>query len=77
MPEAAFLASAECTQRSCPHVYSNVDGKVDVADIVEIVNYLNNKTSERFNMDAADANGDKVVDIKDIQFIEDIIMGKE
>ena len=55
----------------------NVDGKVDVADIVEVVNYLNNKPSKRFNKDAADANGDKVVDLKDIQFIENIIMGKE
>lgn len=56
---------------------ANVDGKVDVADIVEIVNYLNNKQSERFNKDAADANCDKVVDLKDIQSVENIIMGKE
>lgn len=45
----------------------NGDGKVDVADLVELVNYRRGQASEHFNLEAADANHDGTVDDKDIE----------
>lgn len=55
---------------------ANGDGKVDVADIVEIVNFLQGQKSERFNEKNADADKNNEVNIQDINVLVDIIMGK-
>jgi len=49
---------------------------VDVADIVEIVNYLNKHPSARFNEKNADANGVGGVTTDDINAVVGIIIGK-
>ena len=54
---------------------ANGDGKVDVADIIEIVNYLQEQKSERFNEKNADADKNSVVNIEDINAIVNIILG--
>ena len=36
----------------------NGDGKINVADVVEIVNYLQGHPSDQFNLDEADVNYD-------------------
>lgn len=48
---------------------ANVDGVVNEADIVEIVNYMIGKQSGIFNYDAADANNDYEVNVADIILI--------
>ena len=53
---------------------ANDDGKVDVADIVEIVNYLQEQKSERFNEKNADADNNSEVNIEDINAIVTIIL---
>lgn len=55
---------------------ANGDNKVDVADIVEIVNYLNENSSARFNEKNADADGIDGVTIEDINAIVNIILDK-
>lgn len=57
---------------------ANGDRKVDVADIVEIVNYLKDKSSvsSQFNEKNADANGIDGVTPEDIKAIVNIILGK-
>lgn len=52
---------------------ANGDGVVDEKDILEIVNFLMGKPSEKFNKIAADANGDNVVNAADIVTIVDIL----
>jgi hypothetical protein len=52
---------------------ANGDGVVDEKDIVEIVNFLMGKPSEKFNKIAADANGDNVVNAADIVTIVNIL----
>ena len=54
---------------------ANRDSNVDVADIVEVTNYIKKTPSENFNMDAADVDNNGVVDNKDIEGIVEIIMG--
>lgn len=51
----------------------NGDGKVNVADIVELLNHLNGKPTKNYNASEADANNDGVVDKNDIKAIADII----
>jgi hypothetical protein len=53
----------------------NGDGKVNVADIVEIINYLNGHPSEKFNLAEADVNNDGMVDKADAKLIASKIMG--
>lgn len=55
----------------------NDDNTVNASDIVEIVNYINGKPSERFIEEAADLNGDGVVSNDDIEMISSIIMETE
>ena len=55
----------------------NGDNTVDASDIVETVNYINGKPSERFIEKAADLNGDGVVSTDDIEMISSIIMETE
>ena len=54
---------------------ANNDGTVNAADIVEVVNYIMNNPSEKFDEKSADANGDGVVNAADIVTIVNIIMG--
>ena len=53
---------------------ANNDGKINVADIVEIVNFNQDKPSDRFNFKAADVTRDGHVDDDDIEEIAKIIM---
>ena len=55
---------------------SNVDGFVNAADIVNIVNYFKESSSEKFNWKRSDANRDSSVDDADVEAIKDIIMKK-
>lgn len=55
---------------------ANGDGEVNVADIVEIVNYLENNPSLYFNEKNADADGIDGVTAEDINAIVNIILGK-
>ena len=55
---------------------ANGDGKVDAADVVEIVNSILDNPSTGFNQDAADANGDGNVDISDAVGVVNIILNK-
>lgn len=55
---------------------ANNDGKVTVADIVEIVKYINKIPSSYFNADNADVNGDKTINASDIDEISKLIMKK-
>ena len=52
----------------------NSDGKVNAADIVEVVNYKLNTPSDNFNFKAADVNMDGEVDEGDVEEIVKIIM---
>lgn len=53
---------------------ANGDGEVNVSDIVEIVNYIMNKPSDKFVFAAADMNGDGEVNVTDIVKVVSIIM---
>ena len=53
---------------------ANGDGEVNVTDIVEIVNAIMNRPSERFVRAAADMNGDGEIDVADIVKVVSIIM---
>jgi len=55
---------------------ANTDGFINVADIVEIANYLKGSPSTKFNEKAADANGDNKVNTSDIETIKNIILDK-
>ena len=55
---------------------ANGDGVVNIADIVEIVNFINNKPSEKFDQLAANVTGDDKVNEDDIAAILDVIMNK-
>lgn len=56
---------------------ANGDGKVNVADIVEIVNYILKIPSECFNIENANINDDDVIDGEDVKAVVDIIMKTE
>lgn len=53
---------------------ANGDGEVNVSDIVEIVNYIMNKPSDKFVFAAADVNEDGEVNVTDIVKVVSIIM---
>ncbi len=53
---------------------ANGDGDVNVTDIVEIVNYIMEKPSDRFIAAAADLNGDGEISVTDIVKVVSIIM---
>ena len=53
---------------------ANGDGEVNVSDIVEIVNYIMNKPSDKFVFTAADVNEDGEVNVTDIVKVVSIIM---
>ena len=52
---------------------ANGDGVVNVADIVEIINFMNGNASEHFNKKAADVTAEGDVDDDDINAIIAII----
>ena len=45
---------------------ANGDGRANIADIVEIVNYIMGSPSNKFDEKAADVNGDDIVNADDI-----------
>ena len=53
---------------------ANGDGVVNIADIVEIVNYINNKPSVKFDELAANVTSDDKINDDDIAAILNIIM---
>ena len=53
---------------------ANGDDEINVADIVEIVNVILNKTSDRFVSAAADMNGDGEINVTDIVYVVNIIL---
>ena len=56
---------------------ANGDGEVNVSDIVEIVNYIMNKPSDKFVFAAADMNDDGEVNVTDIVMVVSIIMSSD
>ena len=56
---------------------ANGDGKVDVADIVEMVNAKNGQRSPKFNMGNADITGDGDITDADITEVTKIILTKD
>ena len=48
---------------------------MDAEDILAILNYIMGKPSDMFDKDAADANGDGIVNIADIVLIVKNIIG--
>jgi len=52
----------------------NGDGKINVADIVQIISYLQGDQPEEFNLDEADVNNDGNIDVNDLTAIEKRIL---
>ncbi len=55
---------------------ANADGFVNAADIVNVVNYIKNSQSDKFNLKRADANRDYKIDQADVDAIKSIIIRK-
>ena len=55
----------------------NVDGIVDVADVVALANYVMGDTPSPFNIDVAEINGEEGIDVADVVALANIIMGAE
>lgn len=53
---------------------ANCDGKVNIADVVEIVNYTLGNPSECFNEETADVDGDGEITTTDAEGVVNIIM---
>ena len=56
---------------------ANGDGKVDVADVVEVLNYIRKKQSDKFVKESADVNQDGDINEADVEEITKIILGKK
>ena len=56
---------------------ANNDGDINVADLVEIINYIMEHPSSRFFYAAADYNNDDIVDVTDVVCVVDYIMTPE
>lgn len=56
---------------------ANSDGKVSVADVVEILNSIKGKSSDKFNFDLADINEDGDIDIIDVVGVIDLIISNK
>lgn len=76
-----FSKIEETDEAPKPLVYdagdANGDDKINVADIVEIVNYIAGKPSASFIFAAADVNGDNAVNATDVELIVNSIMEKK
>ena len=55
---------------------ANGDDKVNAADLVEMINYKDNKPSAKFNLKNADTDGSGTITQPDIDAVEKIIMQK-
>lgn len=55
---------------------ANGDGKINVGDIVDILNFVNKIPSAKFDIDLADINEDGLLDMTDVDEIAAIIMGR-
>ena len=55
---------------------ANCDDKVNAADLVEMINYKDNKPSAKFNLKNADTDGSGTITQSDIDAVEKIIMQK-
>ena len=56
---------------------SNGDGKVNVADVAEILNSIKGKSSDKFDIDLADINEDGDIDMVDVVGVIDIIISNK
>lgn len=56
---------------------ANNDGKINVADIVEIVNYILGTPSPRIVLIAADANGDEEINVTDVVCVVNLILSED
>ena len=54
----------------------NNDSEINVADVVSLVNYILQKPSEIFVVEAADVNHDELINIADVVCIVNVILGK-
>lgn len=48
---------------------ANGDGKLTLADAAAIISYLNNRTPSKFNNKAADADGNNVINLNDLEMV--------
>ena len=55
---------------------ANGDGKVNVADIVEIVNYLRGAPSDKFNAAEADISGNGKVNDTDVRILREVLLSE-
>lgn len=55
----------------------NGDGKLDVADIVAMENYINNKPTLNFNTEAADLNNDGKINQTDVNILVNMILSAQ
>lgn len=55
----------------------NNDGTVDVVDVVAVVNFILQKPTGTFIIEAADVNKDATIDVSDVVGIVNIILGKQ
>lgn len=54
----------------------NMDGKVDISDIVKVINYILAQPTTPFNFFAADTNDDGEINVNDAVQVVNIILGK-
>jgi len=59
-----------------PRGDANVDGVVNITDVTQLVNYLVGQTAAGFIPVAADVNHSGDLDISDLMFLVNIILGK-
>ena len=71
---SVLLYKYKVTLNSFIHGDANGDMRVNVSDIVEIVNDILGKPSAKYNRNAADVNGDGQVNVTDIVNVVNIIM---
>ena len=68
------------SQAEGPHQFGtmgdvNGDGKIDVEDVVAIVNYILNEPADNFKEAFADVTGDGKIDVDDVVAVVNIILG--
>ncbi|MBO7103196.1 MAG: dockerin type I repeat-containing protein, partial [Bacteroidaceae bacterium] len=52
----------------------NMDGLVNINDVVSLVNYILGQTPHPFNLQAADTSGDNTINISDVVSLVNIIL---
>ena len=53
----------------------NMDGLVDVADVVALANHVMGETPDPFNINVANINSDEIIDVSDVVALANLIMG--